>query len=75
MVEALREFSDIVTVYDEKFAGVGRWKERFPCSGPLQVELGTGKGQYLRQMAERYPMQCFIGMEREPGVFRYSYGF
>ena len=68
MVEALREFSDIVTVYDEKFAGVGRWKERFPCGGPLQVELGTGKGQYLRQMAERYPMQCFIGMEREPGV-------
>ena len=68
MVEALREFSDIVTVFDENFAGLGRWKERFPVNGPLQVELGTGKGQYLRQMAERYPTQCFIGMEREPGV-------
>jgi tRNA (guanine-N7-)-methyltransferase len=68
MVEALREFSDIVTIFDENFAGLGRWKERFPVNGPLQVELGTGKGQYLRQMAERYPTQCFIGMEREPGV-------
>jgi tRNA (guanine-N7-)-methyltransferase len=68
MVEALREFSDIVTVFDQNFFGVGRWKERFPFNGSLQVELGTGKGQYLRQMAELYPTQCFIGMEREPGV-------
>ena len=68
MVDALREYSDIVTVYDDSFSGRGQWKTRFPADGPLFVELGTGKGQYLRQAAEQNPTQCFIGMEREPGV-------
>ena len=68
MEEALREFPHIVTVFDEKFAGCGQWKSKFPVDGPLQLELGTGKGQYLREMAQQYPLQCFVGMEREPGV-------
>jgi tRNA (guanine-N7-)-methyltransferase len=68
MVEALRVFSDTVTVFDEKFAGRGGWKKSFPVSGPLYVELGTGKGQFLRDMAQNHPEACFIGLEKEPGI-------
>lgn len=68
MQEALRKFSDIVTVFDDGFTGRGGWKKSFPVSGPLYVELGTGKGQFLREMAHNYPEACFIGVEKEPGI-------
>lgn len=68
MVEALRAFNGSVTVFDEEFSGRGGWKKRFPTPGPLHVELGTGKGQYLQEMARNHPECCFIGLEREPGV-------
>lgn len=68
MVEILRQYPELVVVYEEGFSDQGRWQERFPRPGPLQVELGTGKGQFLRQMAQRYPDRCFIGMEKEPGI-------
>lgn len=68
MVDALRAFSDLVIVYDETFSGCGKWRARFQAEGPLFVELGIGKGQYLRQVAEQNPTQHFVGMEREPGV-------
>ena len=68
MVDALRVFSDTVTVFDDGFTGRGGWKSRFAASGPLYVELGTGKGQFLREMAQAHPEACFIGLEKEPGV-------
>jgi tRNA (guanine-N7-)-methyltransferase len=68
MVEALREFADMVTIFGDDFTGKGCWNERFPKPGPLLVELGTGKGQFLREMAQKYPDVCFIGLEKEPGV-------
>jgi tRNA (guanine-N7-)-methyltransferase len=30
--------------------------------------LGTGKGQFLREMAQKHPAANFIGMEKEAGV-------
>lgn len=68
MVEALRKFADMVIIFGDDFTGSGRWNECFPKPGPLLVELGTGKGQFLRAMAQKYPDTCFIGLEREPGV-------
>ncbi len=68
MEDTLRGFSDQVVIFDEKFAGKGGWKSTFPGKGPLVVELGTGKGQFLREMAQRYPETCFVGLEREPGI-------
>lgn len=68
MVDALRVFSDTVTVFDDGFSGRGEWKSRFPKPGPLYVELGIGKGQFLREMAQTHPEACFIGLEKEPGI-------
>lgn len=68
MVEALRGFADMVVVFGEDFKGRGCWKQLFSSPGPLLVELGTGKGQFLRTMAQKHPDTCFIGLEKEPGV-------
>jgi len=68
MIDALREITDIVVVYEKEVFAKGFWQERFRKMGPLQVELGIGKGQFLRQMAQLYPDRCFIGIEKEPGI-------
>jgi tRNA (guanine-N7-)-methyltransferase len=58
----------MVVVYEDGFAGKGGWKSSFPAPGPLNVELGTGKGQFLREMAQSHPEACFVGLEKEPGI-------
>ena len=68
MVEALGRFPGLAVIADENFDGKGGWKQRFPQVGPLYLELGTGKGQFLRQMAQKHPEWNFIGLEKEPGV-------
>lgn len=41
----------------------GRWREIFPVRQPLHLEIGTGKGDFITQMAERFPKINFIGLE------------
>lgn len=68
MVEALQNFPDRVQLSQDIRTGPGHWREWFSNPGPLSLELGTGKGQFLRQLATEYPDQCFIGIEKEAGV-------
>ena len=47
----------------------GRIRERFADpSRPLHVELGCGKGLFIRTLAARHPECNFIAVEREPNV-------
>ena len=46
----------------------GRWHEIFGRKAPLHVELGTGKGDFISQMAERCPETDFIGIEVQQDV-------
>ena len=46
----------------------GRWHEIFRREAPLYVELGTGKGDFISQMAERHPEVDFIGIEAQQDV-------
>ncbi|MBM7617442.1 tRNA (guanine-N7-)-methyltransferase [Weissella uvarum] len=41
----------------------GNWQSIFPTQRPLQIEIGTGKGQFIIGMAKKYPEINFIGME------------
>jgi tRNA (guanine-N7-)-methyltransferase len=68
MEDALRKFPGQVVVLDDAYKLRGVWHSFFSREGPIFVELGTGKGQFLRSMAQLHPEACFIGMEREPGV-------
>jgi len=49
----------------------GHWHEIFGRSAPLHVELGTGKGQFISQMAERHPEINFVGIEAQQDVLYY----
>ena len=51
-------------VLDGKDNWKGRWREVFGNERPIHVELGTGKGGFLSEMAERYREEVnYIGIE------------
>ena len=56
--EKLQNFADFVTRGDVEPIQKDSTRE-------LYVELGTGKGEFITQIAERYPQINFIGLEVE----------
>ena len=42
----------------------GKWREYFGNDNPIYVEIGCGKGGFLRKNAETYPDVNFIGIEQ-----------
>ena len=49
-------------------AQCGHWAEVFGRKAPLFVELGTGKGDFISQLAERHPEINYIGIEAQQDV-------
>ena len=68
--EKLKAFSDVVFAADDFENIGGHWRERFceDTGRKLYVELGTGKGDFITQSAEKYPQINFLGLEVEPTV-------
>ncbi len=50
----------------------GHWHEVFGRKAPLHVELGTGKGSFITQLAEENPEVNFIGIEAQQDVLYYA---
>ena len=46
----------------------GSWAGYFQNPHPLHIEIGMGKGRFIRQMALRYPHINFLGIERYESV-------
>ncbi|MFX3618108.1 MAG: tRNA (guanosine(46)-N7)-methyltransferase TrmB [Sporolactobacillus sp.] len=46
----------------------GEWYEVFGREAPLHVEIGTGKGKFITEMAARYPEINFIGIELNESI-------
>ena len=42
----------------------GKWRTLLAEDAPLYVEIGSGKGRFLTEMARRYPDRLYIGIER-----------
>ena len=55
-------------VIDEPTALKGRWRERFGKDQPIHIEVGMGKGRFLRDMAALHPEINYIGIERYTSV-------
>jgi len=49
----------------------GLWHEIFGRTAPLHVELGTGKGKFISEMAEQHPEINFVGIESQQDVLYY----
>lgn len=58
----LSEHEDFTLAHPEEYKG--KWKELFHTS-ILHVELGMGKGGYIRQMSSMYPEEGWIGIEKD----------
>ena len=68
--EAIHNFDSFVFSKDMEIGEEkkGQWAEIFGRQAPLQVELGTGKGDFISQLAERKPDINYIGIEMQQDV-------
>ncbi len=68
--EKLKNFADFVTLEKIGEERQGQWRKIFSddLNRKLFVELGTGKGDFILQMAEKNPDINFVGLEVEAGV-------
>ncbi|ADH98768.1 tRNA (guanosine(46)-N7)-methyltransferase TrmB [Salisediminibacterium selenitireducens] len=67
--EYMGKFPELVT--DQPYEKRGKWRTLFPGTdpdAPLHVEIGTGKGRFITEMAMAYPDRCFIGVEKHSSV-------
>ena len=46
----------------------GHFHDLFPHNAPLRIEIGMGKGQFIINMAKKYPDINFLGIERYDSV-------
>lgn len=66
--EKLQDFLNFVTVEDIGEEHKGTWRKIFDNNAELHVELGTGKGDFICQLAEKNPDKNFLGLEVEREV-------
>ena len=46
----------------------GYWNKKFGNDNPIHVELGMGKGTFIKEMAHSFPNINFVGIESMDGV-------
>ncbi len=46
----------------------GRWNIYFGNKNPIYIEIGMGKGQFIREHAKKFPNINFIGIEKYDSV-------
>lgn len=47
---------------------IGKWQEIFSRNQPLHIEIGMGKGRFLKEMSVKYPDINYLGMDRYTSV-------
>ena len=59
----IRDAKECITA--DEAAGIrGNIQKQFSLKQPLQIEIGMGKGQFIRNMAIKYPNINFLGIEK-----------
>lgn len=59
--ERLDQYPQYVVPNPESYKG--RWNEAFDRNQPLHIEVGTGKGRFITEMAKANPEINYIGIE------------
>lgn len=54
---------DLCCQHPEEFKG--KWQERFSKNQPLHIEVGSGKGRFLYEMAKAHPEINYIAVEMQ----------
>ncbi|MBQ2639744.1 MAG: tRNA (guanosine(46)-N7)-methyltransferase TrmB [Bacilli bacterium] len=63
--EILNNSKYLVKDYNKYF---GKWKTLFKNNNPIYIEIGMGKGKFIRENAIKYPNINFIGIEKYDSV-------
>ncbi|MDO4813826.1 MAG: tRNA (guanosine(46)-N7)-methyltransferase TrmB [Gemella sp.] len=58
-------------VFIEPSENKNNWKNIFKNENPIHLEIGTGKGQFIFNLAKQNPEINFIGLETQPTVLSY----
>lgn len=61
-------------VISEPSKYIGRWHELFNNDNPIYIEIGMGKGKFIRENAMKYPNINFIGIEKYDSIIAKSLG-
>ena len=59
--EKIKEYSDVVVFNPE--SNKGKWHDLFKNNNPIYLEIGMGKGKFIREHARRNPDINYIGCE------------
>ena len=46
----------------------GKWRELFKNEHPVRIEIGTGKGRFLMELAKKNPAINYVGIEKYSSV-------
>lgn len=57
---------DLISIQPENMPG--KWQSRFEKEQPLFIEVGSGKGRFITELAKRNPQNNYIGMEVQEGA-------
>ncbi len=60
-VEKLLNYEDLVLINSEKFKGM--WSSKFQNANDIHIELGTGRGQFITELAKQNENINYIGIE------------
>ena len=55
-------------VVHEEETKAGTWHEIFGNDHPIYIEVGMGKGQFIMELAKRYPENNYVGIEKYSSV-------
>ncbi|MDR2465251.1 MAG: tRNA (guanosine(46)-N7)-methyltransferase TrmB [Streptococcaceae bacterium] len=50
----------------------GKWHERFKNNHPIHIEVGSGKGRFITEMAKAHPEINYIGIDIQLSVISYA---
>lgn len=64
--ESILDNSKHLITTPEKY--IGKWNELFKNDNPIYIEIGMGKGKFIREMAKTYPNINFIGIEKYDSI-------
>lgn len=59
--DEINKHSELITINGEEYKG--QWQARFEKRQPIHLEVGSGKGRFITEMAKRHPHINFIGLE------------
>lgn len=59
------------SVFIEPKENKGLWHKVFNNNNKIHLEIGTGKGQFIYNLAKKFPEINFIGLETQPTVLSF----